>query len=229
MTKVQNPIIGRAKGSAGGMTFSKNYNKNVMRAKAFEVNNPKTQAQQTQRAFFAEVQGIVAGITDDQLRTLFGQKPKAMSRRNALSKQVAAANTIDGTTKSVDFTKLEAIGNGVKCNAALYTTDSVVNGTYELEETIETMGIQSTQDPNLVMVIFNHTKGTISVVIIDEVVSENVWNPTVYGVAVGDKISYYPTVPTNGENPENSIFGSFIIKTRPEKAGRHIAKNTPTS
>ena len=49
MTKVQNPIIGRAKGSAGGMTFSKNYDKNVMRAKAFEVNNPNTQAQQTQR------------------------------------------------------------------------------------------------------------------------------------------------------------------------------------
>ena len=38
--KVQNPIIGRARGSAGGMTFCKNYDKNVARAKAFEVSNP---------------------------------------------------------------------------------------------------------------------------------------------------------------------------------------------
>ena len=111
MTKVQNPIIGRAKGSAGGMTFSKNYDKNVMRAKAFEVNNPNTQAQQTQRGFFAELQEVVGGFTPDQLRFLFPSKPKTMSRRNALSKQIAESNTIVGTTKSVDFADVITLGN----------------------------------------------------------------------------------------------------------------------
>ena len=227
MTKVQNPIIGRAKGSAGGMTFSKNYDKNVMRAKAFEVSNPNTQAQQTQRGFFAELQEIVASVTEAQLRTLFGYKPKAMSRRNMLSRQVAAANSIDGTTKSVDFTKLEAIGNGVKCNAALYTTDSVQPGAYQLEETNETMGLPEGSTANLVIVVFNHTKKTISVCNTSVTVEENEFAPTSFGVAVGDKISYYPTVSTNGENVVLKGFGSFIIKTRAEKAGRKIQKNNP--
>lgn len=227
MTKVQNPIIGRARGSAGGMTFSKTYDKNVMRAKAFEVSNPNTQAQQTQRGFFAEVQEIVAGITENQIRTLFGSKPKSMSRRNMLSKQVATANSIDGTTKSVDFTKLEAIGNGVKCGTALYTTDAVQDGIYELEETNQTYGISAESMSNIVVVLFNHTKKTISVINTGFGWDENQFNPVEFGVAVGDKISYYPTVEINGENVNAKAFGSFIIKTRPEKSGRKIAKNTP--
>lgn len=229
MTKVQNPIIGRAKGSAGGMTFSKNYDKNVMRAKAFEVSNPNTQAQQTQRGFFAEVQEITSGITEAQLRSLFGQKPKEMSRRNALSKQIAAASTINGTTKSVDFTKLEAIGNGVKCNAALYTTDSVQAGEYQLEETNETLGVPAGANPMLVVVVFNHTKKTISVHITGLDLSDNKFDPVNNGIAIGDKISYYPTVDTKGEGDYLRGFGSFIIKTRAEKAGRKIQKNTPAS
>ena len=229
MTKVQNPIIGRAKGSAGGMTFSKNYDKNVMRAKAFEVNNPNTQAQQTQRGFFAEVQGIIAGVTEDQLRSLFGQKPKSMSRRNMLSKQVAAASTIDGTIKSVDFDELEAIGNGVKCDAALYTTDSVQAGAYQLEETNETLGVPTDADPNLIIIVFNHTKKTISVINTEMQISDNTFNPVQNGIAVGDKISYYPTVDTKGGNVYLRGFGSFIIKTRAEKSGRKIQKNAPQS
>ena len=87
--KVQNPIIGRSRGSAGGMTFCKNYDKNVARAKAFEVSNPNTPAQQNQRTFFKGVSVVTSMFTPDELRTLFPQKPKAMSRRNALSKQIA--------------------------------------------------------------------------------------------------------------------------------------------
>lgn len=124
MTKVQNPIIGRAKGSAGGMTFSKNYDKNVMRAKAFEVNNPNTQAQQTQRGFFAELQGVVSGFTPDQLRFLFPNKPKAMSRRNALSKQIAASYAIDGNTKSIDFADITTIGNAPTMDFGTTTTNA---------------------------------------------------------------------------------------------------------
>ena len=224
MTKVQNPIIGRAKGSAGGMTFSKNYDKNVMRAKAFEVNNPNTQAQQTQRGFFAEVQEITSGITEAQLRSLFGQKPKKMSRRNALSKQIAAASTINGTTKSVDFTKLEAIGNGVKCTTALYTINSVQDGAIRLEETAETFGVDSRSKASLIVVIFNHTKKTISVGISENEALDTSFTPTDFGVAVGDKISFYPTVDTKGENVYLRGFGSFIIKTRAEKPDRHISK-----
>ena len=114
MAKVQNPVIGRAKASAGGMTFAKNYDKNVMRAKAFEVSNPKTAAQTNQRTFFAQVAAITQSVSDAELRSLFGQKPKGMSRRNALSKQIASANSVVDGQKIVDFSLLQAIGNGEK-------------------------------------------------------------------------------------------------------------------
>ena len=109
--KTQNPIIGRAKGSAGGMTACKVHDKNVMRAKAFEVNNPKTAAQTTQRDYFKDLSALVTSFSPEQLRTLFPNKPKAMSRRNALSKQLAEDVTIAGSVKSIDFANIDTIGN----------------------------------------------------------------------------------------------------------------------
>ena len=111
MTKVQNPIIGRAKGSAGGMTFSKNSDQNVMRAKAFEVNNPKTQAQQIQRTYFAAVNALVSTFSPEQLRTLFPTKPKKMSRRNALSKQLSTMYTNDTNSKEIAWDEIDTLGN----------------------------------------------------------------------------------------------------------------------
>lgn len=111
MTKVQNPIIGRSRGSAGGMTFTKNYDKNIMRSKPFEVKNPRTTAQVTQRNYFAGLSTLVASFTPEQLRTLFPNMPKAMSRRNALSKQLAEDVTISGNVKSIDFAEIDTIGN----------------------------------------------------------------------------------------------------------------------
>jgi hypothetical protein len=109
--KIQSPWMGRIKGSAGNMTGCKVYDKNVMRAKAFEVNNPKTAAQQVQRGYFADLTKLVAGFTPDQLRTLFPSKPKAMSRRNALSKQLAEYNVMDGAEKIIDFAEIDTLGN----------------------------------------------------------------------------------------------------------------------
>lgn len=109
--KVQNPIIGRARGSAGGMTFCKNYDKNVARAKAFEVSNPNTPAQQNQRSFFKKVSVFTAMFSEEVMRALFPQKPKAMSRRNALSKQIAEDNTVDNGQKVVDYANIDTLGN----------------------------------------------------------------------------------------------------------------------
>ena len=87
MAKVQNPVIGRSKGSAGGMTFSKGYGKNVMRAKVFEPNNPQTAAQMNQRRYFKTVSEQVATFTPAQLRLFSPTCPKGMGRRNALTRQ----------------------------------------------------------------------------------------------------------------------------------------------
>lgn len=121
--KVQNPIIGRARGSAGGMTFCKNYDKNVARAKAFEVSNPKTQAQQTQRAFFADLTALCADFSEEQLRFLFPSKPKTMSRRNAISKQIAQSYSVDGTVKSINFSIINTLGNAPVMDLGKWTLE----------------------------------------------------------------------------------------------------------
>lgn len=109
--KSQNPWMGRAKGSAGGMTASKVYDKNVLKAKAFEVNNPNTAAQQNQRTFFKEVSDLVSQLTVEQCRFLCPKAPKGMSRRNFLSKQLASYVTTSSNQKIVDLENVKTLGN----------------------------------------------------------------------------------------------------------------------
>lgn len=111
MAKVQNPVIGRTKGSAGGMTFAKVYDKNVMKAKVFEVNNPKTAAQTIQRDYFKTVSAQAAVLTPDQLRAIFPNKPKAMSRRNALTQQLAEYWEMVESNKVMKLSDLVTVGN----------------------------------------------------------------------------------------------------------------------
>lgn len=125
--KVQNPIIGRARGSAGGMTFSKVYDKNVARAKAFEVTNPKTPAQQIQRAFFAELTALCSDFSDELLRTLFPMKPKTMSRRNAITKQIAQSYTMDDGAKVIDYSDIDTLGNASVMDFGEVTVDYVTD------------------------------------------------------------------------------------------------------
>lgn len=103
--------MGRVRGSAGNMTGCKVYDKNVLRAKAFEVANPKTAAQTNQRKYFAMLSELTASFTEEQLRTLFPSKPKAMSRRNALSKQFAEDVTTSEGQKVVDYANIDTLGN----------------------------------------------------------------------------------------------------------------------
>lgn len=50
MAIVQNPIIGKASGSVGGVTFTTWKGKNVLKSKPTSVSNPDTPAQKTQRS-----------------------------------------------------------------------------------------------------------------------------------------------------------------------------------
>ena len=53
MAIVQIPLLGRARRSAGEMTFTKWKDKNVLKNKASQVSNPNTVNQQMRRAMFA--------------------------------------------------------------------------------------------------------------------------------------------------------------------------------
>lgn len=222
MTKVQNPIIGRAKGSAGGMTFSKNYSKNVMRAKAFEVSNPNTQAQQTQRGFFAELQEIVASFTPDQIRFLFPNKPKSMSRRNALSKQVAESNTIVGTTKSVDFADIITLGNAPTMD---FGTTTVAKTAEAISVTLDSSVANNAEleDYDFVAVLVNDTKKQMVLQSTNSRVGDNNYL-TSYpnGWLQTDTIHAIPLI-TNSKDGKIALvgFGTLGVQERPARKGRN--------
>lgn len=212
--KTQNPIIGRAKGSAGGMTFSKNYDKNVARAKALEVSNPKTTAQTTERSFFAEVMQVVSSVSDDQLRSLFGVKPKTKSRRNALTSQIAAAYSVDGTTKSVDFSKLQAIGNGKKVNTPIFHFIPGV-GYEDQEVELKDFGENVTENTNIIYIIFDVVNNKI--IIVNSKESLEIYpDLSAAGLYISMNSEYYgyATCSEDGENVYGKPFGTFKIKTR---------------
>ena len=216
--KVQNPIIGRARGSAGGMTFCKNYDKNVARAKAFEVSNPKTQAQQTQRAFFAALTALTMDFSEEQLRTLFPNKPKTMSRRNALSKQIAESYAIDGTEKTIDFADIDTLGNAPVMDFGITTCEIIEGGIIvTLDDSVK--GDASLADWYFIAAIVNETKGAILLTPIPVSVSKGSmvigassdWEDT-------DSVHAIPLI-TNVKSGGNVApgFGTMIVVRRPPR------------
>lgn len=158
--KVQNPIIGRARGSAGGMTFCKNYDKNVARAKAFEVSNPNTAAQQNQRTFFSQVSAFTAMVSEEVMRALFPQKPKAMSRRNALSKQIAEDKTTVAGQKVIDYANIDTLGNASTMD---FGTTTCVNNAGQITVGLDASVKALTQyaDNYMMCAVINETHGDI--------------------------------------------------------------------
>lgn len=82
MAIVQNPIIGRSKGSFGNAVFSKWKGKNTLRSKALEVANPQTDLQMRQRAKFALLVAVYRQMAAI-LKTGFREAAVGMSEFNA--------------------------------------------------------------------------------------------------------------------------------------------------
>ena len=111
MGKIKQGILGGFKGKVGTVIGASWNGIAYMRGLPQSIKNPKTAAQQAQRAFFAEVQDLVGQLTYEQLRFLFPNPEKEMSRRNAMVKQLAALSLVEEGTKHVDLANLGTIGN----------------------------------------------------------------------------------------------------------------------
>ena len=213
--KIQSPWMGRIKGSAGNMTGCKVYDKNVMRAKAFEVSNPRTTAQVTQRDFFAKLTALCSDFTTEQLRCLFPQKPKAMSRRNMLTSQIAENYSVNGTTKSIDFSTIDTLGNAPVMD--FYTTSFSVNqgsmGT-TLDEQLETMPLY--KDNYFFVAYVNETLGEIYIPPVFELVSNNAMSiPLPSGWEDNDTIHPIPFITDAKTAPTG--FGTMSVMKRPPR------------
>lgn len=216
--KTQLPWINRAKGSAGGMTACKVYDKNVFRAKPYEVNNPKTQKQTTQRDFFKEVSALVATFTDEQLRTLYPNAPKGMSRRNALTKQLSEYFSVSGTTKSVDYANIDTLGNAKTMDFGEISL-SVVDTSFVISINPNAITDQSLYDYKICLILIEETTGKIAFVTTDNAVDDyNYGAPVPAGWDTDNEIHGFPLI--TDSKVQLQEFGSFHIMRRPEKVGR---------
>ena len=220
--KIQSPWMGRIKGSAGNMTGCKVYDKNVMRAKAFEVSNPNTQAQQTQRSFFASLVDLCSDFSEAQLRTLFPSKPKTMSRRNALTKQVAESYDIDGTDKTIDFEDIDTLGNAPVMDFG--TTTCASNGTafvVTLDNSVKQN--QTYADNDFICAMVNITKGEISLTPSCAAVSVGTLTPAIPPTwSLDDDVNAIPFITESKNGAIASVgFGTMAVTKRPARKGRN--------
>ena len=198
-----------------------------MRGLAQSVKNPKTAAQLQQRAYFKDLQGLVGQLTDEQLQSLFPTVMRGMTRRNMLTRQLAAAAAVTDNVKAVDLAQLEGIGNGERIDSQML--ESVVSLTNDVKdfyaEPAAAELIGKPAEANFIAVAYNITQRKIDIFNTEETdPSLGVSVPVGNWAEVGDSIRFYLTYAAKGENVYLRGFGSFIIKTRAEKVGRKIGK-----
>ena len=227
MGKIKQGILGGFKGKVGTVIGASWNGIAYMRGLAQSVKNPKTAPPLQQRAFFKDLQSLVSQLSDEQLASLFPQVNRGMTRRNMLTRQLAAAAAVTDDVKAVDLAQLEGIGNGERIDSPMLETviteldDQLTIGA----EVSEAEAIGKPAEANFIAVAYNITKRKIGVF------NSNVTDPS-YGVDIpvgnwgeaGDSVRFYLTYAASGENVYLRGFGSFIIKTRPEKVGRKIGK-----
>ena len=111
MGKIKQGILGGFKGKVGTVIGASWNGIAYMRGLPQSVKNPKTAAQLQQRAFFKEVQDLVGQLSLEQLKFLFPNSAKGMSRRNALVQQLSAEAIADENGKHVDLASIVTLGN----------------------------------------------------------------------------------------------------------------------
>ena len=228
MGKIKQGILGGFKGKVGTVIGASWNGIAYMRGLAQSVKNPKTAAQLQQRAYFKDLQGLVGQLTDEQLQSLFPTVMRGMTRRNMLTRQLAAAAVVTDDVKAVDLAQMEGIGNGERIDSPmLESLVSEIDGSLAIyAEAAAAEAIGKPAEANFIAVAYNVTKRKIGVF------NTDVTDPSL-GVSVpvgnwaeeGDSVRFYLTYATSGENVYLRGFGSFIIKTRAEKVGRKINKS----
>ena len=215
MAKIQAPVIGRSKGSAGGMTFSKVYDKNVMKAKPFEVSNPNTVAQQTQRNFFKSVSAQVAGFSVEELRAIFPSKPKGISRRNAIFKQLAEfTQTVEGV-KTMKLSDLVTIGNAPTMDMGV-TTCTIAEGSISVGLSAALKANTDVKNFYFVAAVVNDTKNEIFVSGVNNKVETGTLTiPAPQGWSNDDTVHAIPLI--TDQTASFTGFGSMAILSRPER------------
>lgn len=177
--KTQNPWMGRAKKSAGGMTATKFGQDNILRSKPLEVTNPNTEAQQTQRNFFKLLIAFVSLFIPDFLKSLFPNRPPKRTRRAELAAQLAPLYEVVAGVKTLDLSSIARLGNGkkgaFKCQSVTYSAQDQnlsIGWENSYDKNILGTGIYN---PTLFFIIFANDGSFLRILKTDFTVSDDEW------------------------------------------------------
>lgn len=161
MSITQNPIIGRAKGQAGGMVFTTLNGKNIMKAKTHEYRDANTAVQSANRLFHKSIVRMAASLKT-VARSLFLTQPTDMPAFSKLVQQLHAMRSGSSGAYTFDPTNKQ-IGSGTVLLP--FTTKQYSSVSGELNAVIDVGAAEDAgfvSEPIGVIVIDKSTKTVIS-------------------------------------------------------------------
>jgi len=161
MTKVQNPIIGRATKQSGGMIFSTLYGSNVMRSRPASYRDANSEDQKSRREIMTFSTKIISSLKF-YLSSFFVVQPSSMSAYSKILSQFLKMWPSPAILAEYD-TSLLLLGQG---NVPQLVDIALTSPT---GTSITAIWVPADQDPlipqaaKMEFVVFNMTKGTSSI------------------------------------------------------------------
>ena len=112
MAIVQNPIIGAAKKSAGGMVFSRSLDQNIIRAKPITYNDRNSEAQQVVRGRMKQVSGLTKADSKKALDALYPTRPFKQTKYSRFVQQIMKAFKYVAGVITTAWENVPTLGNG---------------------------------------------------------------------------------------------------------------------
>ena len=111
MGKIKQGILGGFRGKVGTVVGS--YWNGIFYMKALPQNyrKGKSGSQKRQQGYFKELITLAMSLSNEDLEFIYPKKPKGMTRRNLLVKQLASYAAVVDKSKTVDIDSLTSLGN----------------------------------------------------------------------------------------------------------------------
>ena len=222
MGKIKQGILGGFKGKVGTVIGSSWNGIAYMKGLPQSIKNPKTAAQQAQRALFKEVQDLVGQLCHEQLLFLFPNSAKGMSRRNAMVQQLAAFPLVENGEKHVDLADIASIGNAPTADLPeVSITASRSNLTISWDEENDWRTTHAEEYPTIC--IFNVTQKKIFLVHSSVVIGasgEQSFTSEFAAYGIGSDV-YAGIMLSTGSKVPLVGFGTMSVTKRPARQGRN--------
>lgn len=196
MAIVQNPVIGVARNSAGGMIFSRSLDQNVMRAKPITYNDKKSQAQKDVRLRLLTESGLTKADCKKALDYAYPTRPTGQTKYSRFVQETIPAVQVENDVITIDFDTVQSFGNGS------LSTETLV------AETLFEEGIVSVAFNNGTARSLSEQRLIPFIFVFDKVLKEGY---STNGIAIGTNISQNLAIPTKFDTIANiAIYAGFF-------------------